>query len=387
VFSVVFAAGSLSAASLSDYASYSVTGGSGTVTFDAALGFPDATFAVTSGSVSRSSGSGTWLSRQTPFGATFGSSRNLPYLVFTVPRAGSSVTITFESATPAQSATSGWGFALGDVDAENVIVTATGPGGPLSAAELGWQGDDGPFNYCAVSPRPSACRAGSGDDVPRWSAASSTLKGNTASAAPDTDGASGWFRPTVPVESLTLRGEVIVGMPSFQLWIAALDEVGISGRVDAVGAVDPGPVEGVELRLLDGTGAPVLADGVAVTTVTRGDGTYRFGDLAPGTYKVEMVTPAGASAVGASTIDVTITAGTVGNVNFAVDLPVGYIPVDAGGGDGGGDGGGGSSTDDLLPETGVATSTAMSTSLLAVAVGLAALGWLRRPSPRSTPRS
>ena len=367
------AGGTASAASLSDYAAYTVGSGSGTVTFDSALSFPDATFAVGSGSVSRASGTGTWLSRSTPFGGVFGSSRNLPYLVFTVPRAGSSVTITFESPTPVQAGGSGWGFALGDVDAENVRVSAAGPGGPLSTADLGWQGDDGAFNYCAVSPRPSACRAGSGDDLPNWSASTSTLRGNNSSSAPDTDGASGWFRPTVPVTSLTLEGEVIVGMPSFQLWIAALDEVAISGRVDAVGAVDPGPVAGVELQLLDGSGSPVVVDGSLVTTMTGRNGTYRFGDLDPGAYKVQVFPPVGAVVVGASVIDVTITAGAVSGVDFEVELPVGYEPPEPvihGGGGSGAD-------DDLLPETGVDGRWSFALAMLAVAAGSMAYLLLR----------
>lgn len=369
----VFGGGALSAASLSDYAAYTVAAGSGTATFDSALSFPDATFAVGPGSVSRASGTGTWLSRSTPFGGVFGSSRNLPYLVFSVPRAGSSVTFTFESPTPVQSGGAGWGFAIGDVDAENVRISATGPGGPLSAADLGWQGDDGAFNYCAVSPRPSACRAGSGDDLPNWSASTSTLRGNNTSPAPDTDGASGWFRPNVPVTSLTLTGEVIAGIPSFQFWIAALDEVGISGRVDAVGTVDPGPVSGVELQLLDGAGSPVVVDGSSVTTMTGRNGTYRFGDLDPGAYRVQMFPPIGAVVVGADVIDVTITSGEVSGVDFTVELPPGYEPpepvIHGGGGSG--------PKDDLLPETGLDGRWSLMLAALAVTFGSAAFARLR----------
>ncbi|HFA47923.1 MAG TPA: hypothetical protein ENJ95_02765 [Bacteroidetes bacterium] len=58
---------------------------------------------------------------------------------------------------------------------------------------------------------------------------------------------------------------------------------------------EPG-VEGVVVNLLDGSGAPIMKNGTAVTTVTDVLGVYQFSDLAAGqNYIVEFVLPAGAS--------------------------------------------------------------------------------------------
>ena len=294
----------------------------GLIEFDPSLGISDATFTVLSGGVTKPSGSSVWLSQATPFGAVFGSSRNLPYLGLSVPVGGSSITIEFDQPTPAQTMTAGWGFALGDIDAENVTVSAIGPGGPLSVAELGWSVTDGAFNYCSVSPRPSSCRAGSGGDLPNWNPATSTLEGNIGVPTPDTDGASGWFRPTVPVTSLTLSGAVLVGIPAYQLWIAALEDVGIGGRVEVtVGDRDPQPAEGVTLNLLDESGVPVTENGEPVVAVTGADGSYGFGDLEPVRYRVEVDLPEDATAVGPTVREVDLQNGPALGVDFSFALP------------------------------------------------------------------
>lgn len=51
-------------------------------------------------------------------------------------------------------------------------------------------------------------------------------------------------------------------------------------------------VAGVTVRLLDGSGAPVLDGGVPVTTTTDADGHYMFEHLLPGMYKVAFDLPA-----------------------------------------------------------------------------------------------
>lgn len=51
---------------------------------------------------------------------------------------------------------------------------------------------------------------------------------------------------------------------------------------------------GATLSLLDGNGSPILGPGnVPVTTVTASDGTYSFGDLPPGTYRVAKTPDSG----------------------------------------------------------------------------------------------
>lgn len=115
----------------------------------------------------------------------FGTSQNLPYLQLrtTTGTAASTTTIAFASPTPVQSGGSGWGFTLGDIDADKVTVSATDISGTtVTAAQLGWQGA---FNYCAVSPKPSGCPAGESTDVPTWDPSTATLTGNVL----DTGGA------------------------------------------------------------------------------------------------------------------------------------------------------------------------------------------------------
>ena len=103
-----------------------------------APGFPSATIATNSLSPSTPGGTTTWLSASTPFGAQFASSKNQKYFSFspTTGQAPSTTTITFATPTPAN----GWGFALGDVDAESIGVSATGANGsPVAVSELGFQ--------------------------------------------------------------------------------------------------------------------------------------------------------------------------------------------------------------------------------------------------------
>ena len=62
---------------------------------------------------------------------------------------------------------------------------------------------------------------------------------------------------------------------------------------DGVRQSGESPIGGVTVRLLDGAGNPVVANGVPVTATTAADGGYLFTNLVPGNYRVEVVTPAG----------------------------------------------------------------------------------------------
>ncbi len=78
------------------------------------------------------------LSASTPFGAVYGSSSGSSYIQPDSPaNAGTTATVfTFASVTPA----TGFGFTLGDIDAESVAISATTTGGvAVTAAELGYQ--------------------------------------------------------------------------------------------------------------------------------------------------------------------------------------------------------------------------------------------------------
>ncbi len=272
-----------------------------------ARGFPAATVTTTSSNTLIPSGASTYLNQDTPFGAEYGSSRNHNYIALRTA-AGlqpSVTTLDFAHATPV-----GWGFALGDVDADHVKVEATGAdGAPLTAAQLGWQGT---FNYCQGSPRPSTC-TGSGPftDLPHWDAATTTLIGSNTG---DTSGASGWLRPTVPVKSLTLTFSVQSGIPIYQVWVAT-KTVDISGRITSP-CGQPGRTQ---VRLLDSNGDPVLdSAGQPITAMSRPDGVYGFSDLAAGSYRVAVQVPDGFTAT-STTVNADATAGDVSNADFELN--------------------------------------------------------------------
>jgi len=192
------------------YADWSVSGSSATATLNGTV-FPTITASRTGGSWQVASGSSTWLSADTPFGAQFGSSRNRDYLFTSLPlgASGTVVTVTFATPTPAGT----WGFALGDVDAEDITVAATGADGEALDVS-GWF--QSAFNSCTVSPRPPACPAGTHTDQPTWAAP--VLRGSSS----DTNGAAAWFRPTSSVKTLTFsQVRSVAGAPVYQLWIAS----------------------------------------------------------------------------------------------------------------------------------------------------------------------
>jgi len=194
------------------YGHWDMSGQSGTLTVPV-TGFPTAQVTTTSSSVQVPGGTSSYLNTSTPFGAKYGNSRGEQYLVLRTS-AGlnpSSSVLTFNTPTKPGS----WSFALGDVDADLVRVSATGPSGnPVSNADLGFQGT---FNYCVGSPLPTACLGTPSTDVPTWDPAAATLTGTGT----DTNGASGWLTPRVPIKSLTLQFEKQTGVPVYQLWVAA----------------------------------------------------------------------------------------------------------------------------------------------------------------------
>jgi len=233
------------------------------------------------------SGASTWLAATTPVGAKYGSSRDQPYLNLR-PKANNATspsTTTYSFATP--TAPSGWTFVLGDIDADQVRVSAVGPdGAQLTAAQLGYRGG---FNYCdpAFVGKPSC--TGDPLDIPSWNADTQTLVGNAA--AVDTAGSAGWFEPSAPISSLTFTFQQRSGAPVYQTWFASIAR-------DVTGTVTDqadGPLDGVGVRLIDRNGR------VVAQTTTAGGGTYAFeGFLATDGYTVEAVPPAGKIAVGAT---------------------------------------------------------------------------------------
>ena len=162
---------------------------------------------------------------------------------------------------------------LGDVDADQVTISATGPGGrTVAPADLGFRSV---FNYCT----PGVCTANS--DVPTWNPATGVLIGNAA--ALDTNGASAWFEPTVPLTSLTFTFAQRAGFPVYQTWFSAL-EYDITGTVTAPADRE----EGITIRLFDPAGNQVGE------TTTNADGEYAFPGFATyDGYRVQVVRPTG----------------------------------------------------------------------------------------------
>lgn len=198
----------LAAAGTGTWASWTGSSGIGTVDLKSG-GFTSPSADVTSdgNSFATPTGTSAWLNAGTPAGAQFGSSRNRGYLqVGTQSGNSSTTTLTFINRTPA----SGWGFVLGDIDADRVSISAVTESGTAVTNVNTWF--RGTFNYCnGVSPSPCVPST----DVPTWDGIS-TLTGNGR----DTNGASGWFMPNQSLKSLTFTFSGLVGFPVFQLWLA-----------------------------------------------------------------------------------------------------------------------------------------------------------------------
>lgn len=266
------------------------------LTVPGAAGFPGASITTNSLSPSVPTGASTWLSTSTPFGAQFASSQNQKYLNFspTTGQAMSTTVITFSAPTP----TSGWGFALGDVDAESIGVTATDVNGqPVPTANLGFQSS---FNLCNIpSPKPSTCTGVTTYDMPNWVPGSNggSLQGNTT----DTVGASGWFMPTTGLRTLTLTSTNLSGIPSASLWIASnLRTIAGNISVDpAPPSAPPLPVPGADVAVIDSTGNPVA------TTTTDANGDFSLPGIAPGIYTLIETAPPGSVSPAPILVDVT----------------------------------------------------------------------------------
>ena len=256
-----------------------------------AAGFPTASITTNSLSPSVPTGASTWLSAATPFGTQFASSQNQKYLSFspTTGQAMSTTTITFSSPTPV----TGWGFALGDVDAESIGVSATDAnGGPVATGSLGFQSA---FNLCNIpSPKPSTCSGVVTFDVPTWVPGTNggSLQGNVN----DTVGAAGWFMPTVALRTLTLTSTNLSGIPNATLWIASNLRT-ISGTITQPDPTPPAPsptttpsvtpVPDAVVQVIDQTGT------VVAETTTDPEGDFSFPTIAPGIYSLVEIPPAG----------------------------------------------------------------------------------------------
>ena len=300
----------------SNYAQWNVGGGGGSMTIPLP-GFPAASLDTTSSSVQVPSGASAYLNASTPFGAEYGSSQGEPYALLRTAPGNKTSTTTLDFATPP--AAGSWGFTLGDIDADHATLSATEASGrEVSVDGLGFQST---FNFCQGRPLPSTCRGSMSTDVPTWDRSTKTLTGNVR----DTDGASGWFRPTVAIKTLTIKYGVLAGLPVYQLWVASSTR-SISGRVTSSG--DCRAPHHDPLVLLNQFDDVVTGpDGEAVYATVGAHGDYEFPEVAPGVYRVAAKTPRGFRPVGSSTKTANVSDGSVSGLDFAFRCHTTVAPV------------------------------------------------------------
>lgn len=244
--------------------------------------FPAVTVGSDATSVTSPTGVSNWYNATTGFGTEFGSSRYQPYLLIgtAASQAPSTTTLNFAGDPPA-----GWGFALGDIDADWVFIQAYGDAAraiPLTVAELGFESAG---NSCVGSPRPAACSAaGLPFESPVWVTATETfdgivyqpptLRGALSSADTttlDTAGAYGWFRPTVPVRSIDLTFGPRAGFPTYSLTLAAP-----APKTTITGTIGPASA-GTAIAVAEPDGTPLLdLVGEPLTIPVAPDGSYSF---------------------------------------------------------------------------------------------------------------
>lgn len=177
---------------------------------------------------------GDWLTAQTPFGAVFGPSGPSTTVQFFRQRIGTSTVATtvytFNDPFPANRL----GFAFGDIDVDNLTISATDRNGdPVPGSSLA----GGTFNFCDVTVDiPTSCQGGP-YPVPVWTPGPS---GGTVTPTPpapgiqETTGASAWFRPSVSLRTLTVvfQAYPTAGEPSYRTWFAAIPRTRISTNVE-----------------------------------------------------------------------------------------------------------------------------------------------------------
>ncbi|GAB3394064.1 hypothetical protein GCM10027568_24010 [Humibacter soli] len=276
----------------------------------------NATVSTDSVSLTAPSGESAYLGANTAFGQEFGSTRKQPYLTLR-PRTGAPAPTPPSTSTPPPSTTTvmfnaaptaGWGFAVGDIDADWVFIQPLdASGNPLPTADLGEQGAG---NYCEnASPKPSACAGATAPyDVPNWvpGPASQTVAygassitytpGTVYGNVNDTAGAYVWFMPSAAVRGIKLLYGALSGSPNYQLWLAQpAPATTITGQIALGGADTSQPVPpgtSVELQSADGT--PVQAiDDAPVTVPVNSDGTYEIVTEQRDEYQIAVLPPAG----------------------------------------------------------------------------------------------
>ena len=159
--------------------------------------------------MTRVSGATVFLPADRGMGTRFGSSKDFPYLSPAVATSGTTTTtINFNRPTTAEEL----GIALGDIDAESLLLTMSNGTTPLTATEMG---EKAPFNHANSSGPVPTVTSPSTNEI-RIEDTTCLVSDSTC----DTDGASAWFLPTEPVTTITIVSTSKVGFPRYQLWMA-----------------------------------------------------------------------------------------------------------------------------------------------------------------------
>jgi hypothetical protein len=314
---IVAVAGGSSASAVppDGYATWTLTatpGGGYTGTATLPVGFPGVQFTTDSRvPAAISGGTAAWISPGVGLGTIAGSSRSDQYVSIRpkVDTGTPSTTVfTFGANTPI----GGWGFAVGDIDAEIVTVSATdSTGSPVAAAALGLQ----TFNYCDNSFGTSSC-ASSPFTAPIATPATNSISVQdpnctavSATGTCDTNGESFWISPTVSLATLTVVSQGKSGFPSYQAWFAVAPRA-ISGTATTDCAV----TQPLSAQLVDGAGNVVAASAVAAggtfgfpLIAARADYSVRFD---PATLPAGALTPATPTDVSAASVTGVVVAST-----------------------------------------------------------------------------
>lgn len=227
------------------WSSFTVVGAGGALAM--APGFPAATFA--SDAPSLAAFGGAVLPASTPPGVEYGSSSGGTYLSLRPLSTGaaSTTTIAFASPTPAAH----WSIVLGDVDAEITTVTAVGPAGPLTSAQLGVVAGFNSAGGAAVPVRTTG-------------PTSESFTGDALGT--DTDGSATWLSPTAPISTLTFTVSRVSGSAAVQVWLVG-HVASLAGLVtDPAGA----PVPGATVTVDDPAGGALPGGPLTATTDAAG---------------------------------------------------------------------------------------------------------------------
>jgi len=144
--------------------------------------------------------------------------------------------ITFDSPVPANKL----GLAVTDIDADSVSITANGPAGDLTAAQLlgdaGSAPTDATFNFCAH--RTDGPCANDTDTTNGFTNGNAVEFNTDGTSSADTAGSSAWMHPSVAVSSITINWTNIdqINPSSQRVWLVQKSDQSSTPSLAATGS-------------------------------------------------------------------------------------------------------------------------------------------------------